>query len=215
MEARPPCVGRCGLRYGLIGMGAGTIAAYGRTGEVMRFYEINPQVIEYSTGANPYFTFVRDSAARVEMVPGDARLSLEREFRDQGSKGFDVLVVDAFNSDSIPMHLLTQEALQLYLAHLRSAESVLAFHISNNTLDLRPVLLGLALRNHLSCVRLHKDNPFDLEERSDWVLMSRNPDALALTTFRDNVAPMPASAAAVLWTDDYSNLLHVLKSNRD
>jgi hypothetical protein len=215
MGARPPCAGRCGLRYGVIGLGAGTLSAYGRTGEVMRFYEINPQVIGYSTGAKPYFTFVRDAAARVEVVPGDARLSLERELRDQGSQGFDVLVVDAFNSDSIPVHLLTQEAFQVYLAHLRSAESVLAFHISNNTLDLRPVLLGLALRNHLSWVRLYKNNPFDSEERSNWVLMSRNPDALALTTFRGHIAPMPASAAAVLWTDDYSNLFHVLSANRD
>lgn len=215
MDARPACVGQCRLRYGLIGMGAGTIAAYGRPGEVMRFYEINPQVIEYSLGANPYFTFIRNSAAQVAAIPGDARLSLERELKQQGPQGFDVLVVDAFNSDSIPVHLLTQEAFQVYLAHLRSADSVLAFHVSNRTLDLRPVLVGLAERNHLAYLRLHKDKSFKLDELSDWVLMSRNPETLKIAAFDGHIAPMPEPEAAVYWTDDYSNLFEVLKFGRD
>jgi hypothetical protein len=192
-------------------MGVGTIAAYGRAGEVMRYYEINAQVIEYSLGPNAYFTFIRDSAAKVEVVPGDARLSLEHELKEHGPQEYDVLVVDAFNSDSIPVHLLTQEAFQVYLAHLRSADSVLAFHVSNRVLDLRPVLAGLATRNHLAYVRLHKDNSMKIEEVSDWVLMARNPDVLRRPAFQGHVAPMPPPGKAVLWTDDYSTLFRVLK----
>jgi hypothetical protein len=211
MRSRPMCFGPCQMRYGLIGMGVGTIAAYGRPGELMRFYEINPQVIDYSFAQDPYFTFIRDSGARIETVPGDARLSLERELKEHHPGAFDVLVVDAFNSDSIPVHLLTQEAFQIYLAHLRSANSVLAFHISNRVLDLRQVLVALAGQNHLAYVRLHKEMTGDIEEYSEWVLMARNPEALHLAMFGDRIAPMPPPEKAILWTDDYSNLFQILK----
>lgn len=211
MRSRPICFGPCQTRYGLIGMGVGTIAAYGRPGELMRFYEINPQAIDYSAAQDPYFTFIRNSAAKVEAVAGDARLSLEHELKDNQPGNFDVMVVDAFNSDSIPVHLLTQEAFKIYLSHLRSADSIIAFHISNRVLDLRQVLLALADQNHLACVRVHKEMTGDIEEYSDWVLMSRNPDALNLPAFQDHIAPMPPHDKAILWTDDYSNLLQILK----
>jgi hypothetical protein len=211
MGARPQCVGPCQMRYGLIGMGVGTIAAYGRPGELMRFYEINPKVIDYSADKDPYFTFIRDSAAKVEALTGDARLSLERELKENEPGNFDVLVVDAFNSDSIPVHLLTQEGFQVYLAHLRSQNSVLIFHISNRVLDLRRVLVALAEKNHLSYVRLHKDLSPDVEEYSDWVLMSRDPEALKIPAFRDHIASLPSPDQGILWTDDYSNLIQILK----
>lgn len=211
MQARPMCFGPCQYRYGLIGMGVGTIAAYGRPGEVMRFYEINPQVINYSFAPNPYFTFIRDSEATIEVAPGDARLSLERELTEHRPGQFDLLVVDAFNSDAIPVHLLTQEALSVYLAHLRSADSVIAFHISNRTLDLRLVLAALAARNRLWCVRLHKEITTRVDENSDWVLMSRTQKVLDLPAFRDHIAPMPPGNKAILWTDDYSNLFRILR----
>jgi len=211
MQSRPMCFGPCQTRYGLIGMGVGTIAAYGRQGETMRFYEINPQVINYSSGPDPYFTFIRDSAARIEAAPGDARLSLERELKEQHPGNFDLLVVDAFNSDAIPVHLLTQEAFQIYLRHLRSADSVLAFHISNRVLDLRHVLAGLVIQNHLYCVRLHNEHAADVDEYSDWVFISRNPEVLNRPTFQGHIAEMPPFETAILWTDDYSNLLQILK----
>jgi hypothetical protein len=211
MDSRPSCPGRCELRYGLIGMGVGTLAAYGRPGEVMRYYEINPQVIEYSAGTKPYFTYVRDSAATVEIVQGDARLSLERELKNSGPQKFDVLVVDAFNNDSIPIHLLTQEAFQLYLAHLRSGGAVMAFHVSNRVLDLRPVLEGLAARNQMSYVRVNKKLSMNNEEMSDWVFMARDPDVLKLPAFQGRIAPMPPESQAILWTDEYSTLFKVLK----
>lgn len=130
------------LRVGVVGLGVGTLAAYARPGDTFRFYEINPEVIALSAGFSPTFTYLRDSPAHVEVVPGDARLALERE----PPRDFDVLAVDAFSSDAIPVHLLTREALLVYLRHLRGPNGVVAFHVSNRYLDLRPVVKGLAGR---------------------------------------------------------------------
>ena len=206
------CPQPCPRRYGFIGMGSGTLAAYGRSGDSIRFYELNPQVMAYSAGKNPYFTYIRDSRAKVDIVSGDARLSLEREFGDTGSQNFDVLVVDAFSSDAIPLHLLTQEAFEIYLEHLRGPDSVLAFHISNRMLDLSPVLAALGAQNHLTAVRLRKRRSTDFSERSDWILLARNPRALALDAFHDHLDTMPPPDTKLVWTDDYSNLFTVLRS---
>jgi spermidine synthase len=205
------CHQPCSHRYGIIGMGVGTLAVYAHPGDTMWFYEINPQVIAYSLAADPYFTFIKDSAAKVVIVPGDARLSLDREFKESGSQYFDVLVVDAFSSDAIPIHLLTQEALEIYLEHLRGPDSVLAFHISNKMLDLSPVLASLAAHNHLAVARLHNRHSPDLGERSDWILLSKNPDALAYDSFRAHLDSMPPADPKLVWTDDYSDLFAVLR----
>ncbi|MFZ5831944.1 MAG: fused MFS/spermidine synthase, partial [Planctomycetota bacterium] len=119
-------------RIGIIGLGAGTLAAYGRSDDTMRFYELDPDVLRL---AEEYFTFLGDSAARVETVLGDARLSLEAEWEAEGSQQFDLFVVDAFSGDAIPVHLLTREAMALYLRHLKP-DGMLAFHISNRHFDL-------------------------------------------------------------------------------
>ena len=192
-------------------MGVGTLAAYGRPGDMFRFYELNTQIIGYSTGQNPYFTYIRNSPAKVEIVPGDARLSLEREFSDTGSQNFDVLFVDAFSSDSIPLHLLTQEAVRIYLEHLRGPDAVLVFHISNRMLDLSRVVATLAAYNHLAAVRLHKPRGADLADKSDWILLAKNPHALAFNSFEGHLDPMPLPDSSMLWTDDYSNLFKVLR----
>lgn len=202
------------LRYGFIGLGVGTLAAYGRPSDVIRYYELNPQVIAYSSGKSPYFTFVRDSLAKVTIVPGDARLSLEREFSQNGSQNFDVLVVDAFSSDSIPVHLLAQEAFEIYLENLRGPESIMAFHISNRMLDLSPVLATLAAHNHLAAIRLCKEHSSDLGEHSDWIFLSRDPKALAAPSFQGHLDTIPPPNPALLWTDDYSNLFRVLRTPR-
>ena len=204
------CLQPCPRRIGIIGLGAGTLAAYGRSGDTMRFYELNPQVIAYSEGTDPYFTFLRDSSAKIETVLGDARLSLEREFAEKGPQNFDVLVIDAFSSDAIPAHLLTSEALDVYLKHLRGPNSVLAFHISNKVLDLRYVLAALAAQKQLAVVRLNKRDSDNAAERSDWVMLARNPQALQLNSFASLIAPMPQPDDRMLWTDDYSNLFRVL-----
>ena len=206
-DACPPT---CSRRIGVIGLGAGTLAAYGRLGDTVRFYELNPQVIAYSEGTDPYFTFLRDSAAKIETVLGDARLSLERELAEKRPQNFDVLVIDAFSSDAIPTHLLTSEALDVYLKHLRGPNPILAFHVSNKVLDLRYVLATLAAQKQLAVVRLNKKDSSDSAERSDWVMLSRNPQALQLKAFEGHIAPMPKPDQRMLWTDDYSNLFRVL-----
>jgi hypothetical protein len=204
------CSQPCPRRIGVIGLGAGTLAAYGRLGDTMRFYELNPQVIAYSEGTDPYFTFLHDSSAKIETVLGDARLSLEREFAEKGPQNFDVLVIDAFSSDAIPAHLLTSEALDVYLEHLHGPNSVLAFHVSNKVLDLRFVLAALAAQKQLSIVRINKKDSDDSAERSDWVMLARNPQALQFSAFQGHIGPMPKADERMLWTDDYSNLFRVL-----
>src|SRR5580704_8184976 len=211
MEAKAACASPCPIRYGIIGMGVGTLAAYGRPGDTFRFYELNPQIIGYSTGPKPYFTYIRNSPAKIEIVPGDARLSLEREFNETGSHKFDVLFVDAFSSDSIPLHLLTQEAIEIYLEHLRGPDSVLIFHISNRMLDLSPVVAALAAHNQLANVRLHRPHDADIADRSDWILLARNPSALAINSFQGHLDSLPPPDPKMLWTDDVSNRFKVLR----
>jgi SAM-dependent methyltransferase len=194
------------VKIGVIGLGTGTIAAYGRPGDVYRFYDIDAHVIEI---ARSEFTFLSDSRARVETALGDARLTLERE----PPQGFDILAVDAFSSDAIPVHLITREALQTYLRHMKP-DGVVAFHVSNRFLSLVPVVARISaeLQVHATLVSDDPDDDDDKRSRSDWVLVSRDAKALA--------APAIVAAGGETaedrpqwrtWTDDYSNLIQILK----
>ncbi len=195
------------VRVGVIGLGTGTIAAYGRPGDVYRFYDIDANVIGI---ARSEFTFLGDSGARIETALGDARLSLERE----APENFDVLAVDAFSSDAIPVHLITREALQTYERHMKPG-GIVAFHVSNRFLDLIPVVARLAKELQLQAV-LVSDDPEDEEKsiksRSDWVLVSRDAKALEAPAIVEAGA-MPAEDRPEwrTWTDDYSNLVQILK----
>ncbi len=140
LESRHPTL--TPLKVGVIGLGTGTLAVYGARGDVYRFYEINPDVI---TVAQRDFTYLRDSDATIELQLGDARLSLEREPAQQ----FDVLAIDAFSSDAIPVHLITSEALAIYRRHMKPG-GIIAFHVTNRFLNLVPVVEGLAAR-HTAC----------------------------------------------------------------
>lgn len=188
-------------RIGIIGLGTGTMAAYGRTGDVMRFYEINPQVIDI---AQHQFTFLRDSAARVEIALGDARLSLAAE----APQRFDVLVIDAFTGDAIPVHLLTAEALGLYLRHLQP-HGIIAFHVSNLYLDLVPVVQRLAQARQLATRLVEADQEDDFNTASSWVLVSPDPKTLTLHEIAAVSQSVPANTTR-LWTDDFSDLLPFL-----
>ena len=190
------------MRIGLIGMGAGTLAAYGQAGDYLRFYEIDPAVPALSTGPNPYFHFAQDSPANVEVVLGDARLLLENEAARGELQRFNVLVVDAFSGDSIPVHLLTEEAMNVYRQHLSGPDSVIAFHVSNRYLDLRPVIAGLAERFHLGIVQVTR--------AGTWILLSANPAMLQLPNLREKAQPLVLEKGAILWTDNYSNLIQIL-----
>jgi hypothetical protein len=133
------------LRIGVVGLGAGTIAAYGKPGDSIRFYEINPDVIRIATSGT-YFTYLKDCRAQVEVIPGDGRLSLERELNRGEPQKFDVLALDAFSGDAVPVHVLTEEAFQIYLKHLSGPQAIIAINITNTYLDLRPIVLRLANR---------------------------------------------------------------------
>jgi len=192
------------VRVGVVGLGAGTLAAYGRTGDVFRFYDINPQVVEL---AHSEFSFLKDSPARVEMQLGDARLSLERE----SAQNFDVLVLDAFSSDAIPVHLLTAEAVGVYLRQLRPG-GVLAIHISNRYLDLVPVVQQVARHLSLELRQVENDDDDDAGVyRSDWMLLSNSPAAFEGRLLREAARRIDADPRVRLWTDDYSDLYRILK----
>ncbi len=186
---------------GVVGLGIGTLATYGRLGDRMRMYEINPQVVEL---ARKHFSFLSDCQAETTVVTGDARLSLEFEPPQQ----FDVLVLDAFSGDAIPVHLLTSEAIAVYLKHLKP-DGVLACHISNLHFNLKPVVSGLAAQHELEVV-FHRNVP-DTETAAlaaSWALLSRSSERLA-QSFPEDAREIP-QGRAISWTDNRSNLLEVM-----
>jgi hypothetical protein len=198
-------------QVGIVGLGTGTLAIYGKAGDNFRIYEINPEVRRL---AETRFSFLADSAAKIEIVPGDARLSLERE----PSRQFDILALDAFTSDAIPVHLLTCEAFQVYLRHMKP-DGVIAVHISNRYLKLEPVVMRLADHLALNAALIEDDglegSEIDVESgcvyESDWVLLTHNQDFLQLpgiataTKARGKYSPKIG-----LWTDEESNLFRIL-----
>ncbi len=196
-----------GLHIGVIGLGAGTIAALGEPGDTMRFFEINPAAEAF---ARRYFTFLADSRAAVSVVIGDARLSLERSLRDgSGARAFDVLAIDAFSGDAIPVHLLTREAFALYAAALRPG-GVLAVHVSNRYLDLTPIVRGLAREEGKQVLVVEGDEDASLGiEGSTWVLVTGNEAFVAGA--KSLAEPAQPAARSVVWTDAFSSLLPVLK----
>ncbi|MGO9602414.1 MAG: hypothetical protein ACLQAT_03245 [Candidatus Binataceae bacterium] len=198
------------LRVGVVGLGVGTIAAWGRPGDDYRFYEINPAVVDAATNPNGYFSFLRDSSAHVTIVPGDARLSMEREVAEGHSQQFDVLAIDAFNGDTVPMHLLTREAMLIYLSELKP-DGVLAIHVSNLYLDLRPVLAEHSRDLNLRYGFVHVDEKDLIDWASDWVLLSRNDKVLSEPEISGRLEPRDKMRRVRPWTDDYSNLFQLLK----
>lgn len=186
-------------RIGLIGLGVGTLATYARPGDVYRFYEINPQVFEL---ADAEFSFLADSPGRIERVLGDARLQLEAE----PPQAFDVLAVDAFSGGSVPVHLLTAEAIDQYFRHVKPG-GILAFHVTNRFLDLPPVVLRTAELRGLHALRVH-DEGDDVRRRTDWMLVAR--DAKTLAPFAARAAPVRADGVRG-WTDDFNDLFSALK----
>jgi hypothetical protein len=191
------------LKVGMIGLGAGTLAAYGAKGDEYRIYDINPAVIHI---ANTYFTYLHDSDATIVTPLGDARLSLERE----PSQQFDVLAIDAFSSDAIPVHLITSEALDVYLRHMKPG-GVIAFHVTNRFLDLVPVVEALGTAHDLASVWIADDGESDLASRSDWVLLSANKDFLNKPQISKHATPIVPRRDWRIWTDDFNNLVQVLK----
>ncbi len=188
-------------RVGIVGLGTGTIAAYGMKGDTFDFFEINPQVVDF---AGTHFHYLKDSAATCRIIPGDARISLDQ----LPPQGYDVIALDAFSSDAIPIHLLTEEAFEIYLKHL-PPDGIVAVHISNRFFDLLPVMAGHAERLGLALAAIHDSGDDKLgTSASHWVLLSRDP--AALTTGELGPKPRTAVSRALHWTDAHSSLLAVL-----
>ena len=199
------------LRVGMLGVGTGTLAAYGQLGDIYRLYEINPVVIDLAQGQGGYFSFVQDSQAEVTMVAGDARISLELELARGDEQNFDVLVLDTFSSDSVPVHLVTKEALALYLAHL-APDGMIAAHITNLHLDLQPVFWQLAQYHHLSMARIEYQGDANGGYASHWILLARDPALLQIPAIQEKSVYLSGySTDLSLWTDDYSNLFQIFK----
>ncbi|MEP6608479.1 MAG: fused MFS/spermidine synthase [Burkholderiaceae bacterium] len=198
------------VRLGFVGLGVGTLSAYGRAGDVLRFYEIDPDVLAL---AKTQFSYLGSSPSTIEYVIGDARSSMERELAAGALQRYEVLAIDAFSSDSIPVHLITDEALQLYFKHLKP-DGILAVHISNRFLDLKPVLANIAQAQGLTA-RLVTDTPPDTSSASltDWVLIARSPASFESEQLAEVAEPIEPNPHFSLWTDQFNNLFDILKSH--
>lgn len=209
------------FRIGVVGLGAGTLAAYANTRidpqasaddyvttreaeDYLRFYELNPLVVQW---AEERFTFLQDASLRgadIDVYQGDARLVLERQLRQGDDQRFDVLAIDAFSSDAIPIHLLTLESIRIYLAHLNEG-GVLALHVTNRYVDLLPIVARLA--EAIGMQAIYIENYADASrfvDSTDWILLTRNQAFLDSKAVYVNQEPMPAPGS--LWTDDFSSL---------
>jgi spermidine synthase len=196
------CQGRA-RNIGVVGLGVGTIAAYGRPGDRIRFYEINPAVYPI---AQHLFTYMRDSGAQVDSVEGDARTTLAHE----PPMGFDVLVIDAFSGDAIPLHLLTTQAIALYKRHLAPG-GILAFHISNQHVELEPEIALLAKAAGMKAMRVSSyQNDARGEFTAHWMLLTENPNFFSQPEVASRVRQPIENPKVRLWTDDYSSLLPLL-----
>ena len=174
---------------------------------MFRFYEIDPRVEDIARNS---FTYLRESKAKIELVEGDARLSMEAEAPQQ----YDVIAVDAFSGDAIPVHLLTAEAVKLYQRHLRPG-GILAFHVSNSYLDLGPVVAQEAEHAGLAAVMVStKDDDYG-GYAADWVLVTSNEDFLALPKVKAASVKIELQPGLRLWTDDYSSLWPIIKWHKD
>ncbi len=205
------------LRVGLIGLGVGTLAAYAKAGDEYEFYEINPEVERI---ARQHFTYLKDAekrGAKIKVTLGDARLALERQLEAGSSSPYDVLVVDAFNSDTVPVHLLTEEAFDLYRKYLKE-DGILAIHISNRYLDLVPVVKSSLAGIDLDAIQiLHASTDLELLPKgvaidSHWVLATGNREFLAQPEIVKAQSPLDESVNLIRWTDQYSSLFRVLRS---
>jgi hypothetical protein len=195
------------LRIGVVGLGTGTMAAYGEQGEYFRFYDINPDVLKLS---DTIFTYLKDSKAKTEVVIGDARIVMERELANNQSQQFDVLAIDAFSSDAIPVHLLTSECGEIYRQHLRKG-GVLAIHISNRFLNLNPVSRGMAEKLGWQAIRIdNSDEYLSGVFSSTWILLTENPEFVNDSEITEAIDPWKEEERILHWTDDYSGLWQVL-----
>ena len=217
------------FRAGIVGLGVGTIAAYGNaqvdadsedwetyatqrkplTPDYLAFYELNPQVVDWAKAPFSFLTDAEERGAHVDVFEGDARITLERQAEQGLLQRFDVLAIDAFSSDAIPIHLITLEAVNAYMAHLQE-DGILAFHVTNRYVDLLPVVQRLADETEFTTVYIENSSNSDhMVYSADWVLLTRNEEFLSKDIVHEDEWPMPP--AGPLWTDDFSSLFEVVE----
>jgi spermidine synthase len=190
----------------VLGLGIGTVAAYCEPGDSFRAYEINPDVIQIATNVFTFWSLFEERGAQAEIVMGDARISLERE-RDRGRRqDFDVLVLDVFTGDAIPVHLLTREAFATYYQHL-AENGILAVHVSNRHLNLLPVVRAMATQFDVDMAYVGVEEPL-----SEWVLLAELDVLQAIAAAHEGkMVRVQQTEGSVIWTDDYSNIFSVLR----
>ena len=201
------------LRMGVVGLGTGTLAAYTRPGDYIRFYEINPLVLEWSGLEGEHFTYLKDAKKNgvdVDVFMGDARIVMERQIADEDFQKFDILAIDAFSSDAIPIHLLTQEAFATYWRHLRE-DGILVVHISNRFLDLQPVVRKLATdAGHRAVLVANSDDDTHGVNASSWIIVTSNDEFLDLNEIQRAKQDWDDG---LLWTDDFSSVFEILETD--
>jgi spermidine synthase len=196
-----------GREIAVVGLGVGTLATYAQPAQHWTFFEIDP-AIERIARTSEYFSFMEACGDRCRVVIGDARVSLGRV----PAHAYDLLVIDAFSSDSIPMHLMTREAISLYVSRL-AADGVLVMHLSNRHLGLAPIVARLAASQGLAAVQqIDRTVPGWPEGKSEshWIVMTRNQADLDVLTTDGRWSALVASPSTPLWSDDFSNILSVL-----
>ncbi len=195
------------IKVGAIGLGVGTIAAYGRPRDFFRFYEINSDI---ESAAREYFGYLDNSKAEIEVVIGDGRRTMQRELETSGSLQYDVIIVDAFSGEAIPIHLLTKEASDLYWQHLKE-NGVLALHISNFHVDLSDVVRQMAIHANKKVMYIEDDSDDDRYDSSDWVLITSNQAFINDQHVRSFQDEWHHELKPIIWTDDFSNLFEIVK----
>jgi MFS family permease len=196
------------LNVGIVGLGVGTLAVYGESGDHFIFYEINPVVVDL---AYSDFTYLSDSKAKIDIVLGDARLSMEQQLKTNKVEKFDILVIDAFTDDAIPVHLLTKEAFGIYRSLLKP-DGILAIHISNKFLRLEPVVTAMADFYNMQYGIVESDeDDYDIASAT-WVLLSDNRKFFEKNAVENATYVLENSAEKILWTDDYSNLFQLVEA---
>ncbi len=196
------------LRVGVLGLGTGTLAVYGQPGDHFTFYEINSSVARLAT---TQFTYLLRTKATWDIKMGDGRLSMERQLQEGPAHEFDILVLDAFAGDAVPVHLLTCEAFETYLGLLKP-DGVIAVHVTNRCLDLHPVLTGIAKRFNLGTVSIWSgDDITKITSDANWILLSANRSFLAQDEIALAATESEADQRPLTWTDDFSNLFRVIR----
>jgi hypothetical protein len=199
------------LRIGVIGLGVGMICTYTQPGDYLKFYEINPEVVSIATNQD-YFTYLSQCQASIDISPGDARISLERELREGHPQNYDVLLIDAFNADSVPMHLLTKEAFKLYLSHITAA-GLIVVNVSNTYVDLVPQIWSQRRYFDLdgAIIRAKKDYR-KCVDASTWIILSRDSTFFLMPKIAKASIDPSLIPSVDIWTDDYSSILPAVRN---